>query len=205
MQPGEIKKFEVFVSELCDGNIDDALGDAFNYPELDQIKEIIDQLFDGLKQLKHVCHNDIKPGNVLYRLVGNKYEIRIADFGQCGKKGGTPGWTAPIFARQRSAGKEDMFSMGLVILRLLCDDRDIFYALRDNWVNLQSTVRQKFNNMPEIKLVNKIMNLDNQPTIQNAEKEWKTIRSSVQTITESRLNGLGVPSSSLQLQYAHSR
>ena len=210
MQPGEIRKFEVFVSVLCDGNIDDALSDPFKYPDLDQIKEIIDQLLGGLKQLKRarVCHNDIKPGNILYCLVGNKYDIRIADFGQCNKKGGTPGWTAPIFTRKRTPGKEDMFSMGLIILRVLSNDQDLFYALRDNWVNwdnLQSAAKRNFNNMPEIKLVIKMMDLDNQPSIQDAENEWKMIKSNVQTITLSRLNALGVSDRSLKLQYNHSR
>ena len=207
MLPGEIRKFEVFVSVLCDGNIDDALSDPFKYPDLDQIKEIIDQLLGGLKQLKRarVCHNDIKPGNILYCLVGNKYDIRIADFGQCNRKGGTPGWTAPIFARKRKPGKEDMFSMGLIILRLLCEDKYIFYALRDDWVNLSQSARQNLNNMPEMKLVLKMMNLNNQPTITDTEIEWKKIKSSVQTITVSRLNTLGVPTSSMQLEYYQSR
>ena len=77
MQPDQIKKFEVFVTPLYDGNLNNALYDPFNSPDLDQIGDIVDQLFDGLKQLKHAnaCHNDIKPANILYRLVGNKYEI----------------------------------------------------------------------------------------------------------------------------------
>ena len=207
MQSGDIKKFEVFVSPLYDANINDILNDPFNYPDLGQIKYIIDQLFDGLKLLKdaNVCHNDIKPRNILYRLVGNGYQIRIADFGQCNKKGGTPGWTAPIFARKRQPGKEDMFSIGLIILRLLCDDEDIFYAIRDNWVNLSQLAKLNFNNMPEIKLVRKMINFDNQPTIQQAKEEWNLIKPQVQIITDSRLVALGVPASSLQLQYTHSR
>ena len=127
---GDTRKFEVFVTALQDGNINDALDDPFP-PDLNQIKQIIDQLFEGLKQLENakVCHNDIKPANILFCLVGNRYQVKIADFGQCNKKGGTPGWTAPIFARERTPGKEDMFSMGLIILRILCDEQDLFYEL----------------------------------------------------------------------------
>ena len=95
--------------------------------------------------------------------------------------------------------------MGLIILRLLCDKKDLFYALRDNWVEFSEETKRNFNNIPEINLVRKMMNFDNQPTIQEAENDWKLIKSSVQMITESRLNSLGVPASSLQLQYNHSR
>ena len=90
MQPGETRKFEVFVTPLQEGNINDALdADPFNPLDLDQIKDIIDQLFDGLNQLKqaNVCHNDIKPANILYCTVGNRHRVKIADFGQCNKKG----------------------------------------------------------------------------------------------------------------------
>ena len=207
MRSGDIKKFEVFVSPLYDGNINDVLNDPFNYPDLGQIKYIIDQLFVGLKQLKdaNVCHNDIKPRNILYRLIGHKHEVRIADFGQSNKKGGTPGWTAPIFARDRTPGKEDMFSIGLIILRLLCDDEDIFYAIRDNWVNLSQSARQNLDSMPEMKLVRKMIDLDNQPTIQDAKNEWDLIKTNTQIIDPLRLVALGVPASSLLLQYTHSR
>ena len=209
MQPDQIKKFEVFVTPLYDGNLNDALGDPFNLPDLDQIRDIVDQLFDGLKQLKQadVCHNDIKPANILYRLVGNKFEIRVADFGQCNKRGGTPGWTAPIFARDRQPGKEDMFSMGMIILRVLCENQNLFYALRDNWVSsyLPPSVKRSFNNLPEIKLAKKMMNLDNKLTIEDAKYEWELIKPNIQIIEQSRLVALGVPADSLQLQYTHSR
>ena len=207
MQQGDIKKFEVFITPLQDGNIDNALDDPFNAPNLDQIKDIIDQLFEGLKQLKDAdaCHNDIKPGNVLYRLAQNKFEIKIADFGQSNKKGGTPGWTAPVFRRDRTPGKEDMFSMGLIILRLLCYEKDLFFALRDNWVNLSGLTQLKFNNMPEINLIRKMINLDNQPTIQVAEREWRSVKSNVQIIDYLRLCNIGVLYDSLIPQYSHSR
>ena len=207
MKPGEIKKFEVFVTPLMNGNLDDALDDQFNPPDLDETKEIIDQLFRGMKQLEdaNVCHNDIKPGNILYRSVGSKFEIKIADFGQSNKKGGTPGYTAPIFAAERSPGREDMFSMGLVILRLLCDDKDLFYVLRDNWVNLTQPTKKNFNNMLEIKLVRKMINLNNQLSIQDVEIEWNLIKSNVQIIDDSRLIAIGVPFDSLVPQYNHSR
>ena len=95
MLPTEIKKFEVFTSSLYDGYI----CDNFFSPDMNQIKDVIDQLFSGLGQLilADKCHNDLKPTNILYRCQNNKYIIKIGDFGQCGTQGGTPGWTAPVF------------------------------------------------------------------------------------------------------------
>ena len=85
MSAGEVKKFEVFVTPLFDGFI----GDTGFTPNLNQRKNVISQLLNGLKQLKDAkkCHNDLKPSNVLYRKTKNSYSIRIADFGRCGGKG----------------------------------------------------------------------------------------------------------------------
>ena len=120
MRPTEIQKFEVFTTLLYDGYVCDNLF----LPDIDQLRCIIDQLLTGLKQLMHAgkCHNDLKPTNVLYKYQNNKYIIKIGDFGQCGTQGGTPGWTAPVFIKDRQPGKEDIYSLGLVILRLLCAD-----------------------------------------------------------------------------------
>ena len=105
MKKGDIKKFEVFVSPLFEGNISEKDNDQFKKKvELDHIKSVITQLLDGLEQLEQagVCHNDIKPSNILWRvdmfspritqnMDGYDVEVNIGDFGQCGKLGGTPG------------------------------------------------------------------------------------------------------------------
>ena len=162
MTAGEVKKFEVFVTPLFDGFI----GDTGFTPDLEERKNIITQLLNGVQQLKDAkkCHNDLKPNNVLYRKANNyfdrlavffglknSYSIRIADFGQCGGKGGTPGWTAPIFHKDRQSGKEDMYSVGWLILRLLCDDENLFFRLRDNFVpDTTKPWMAKFRSLPEI-------------------------------------------------------
>ena len=57
-----VNKYDVFVTELCDGNL--AAKDNFSTT---QRKDICDQLIQGLTQLAKAgkCHNDIKPENVL--------------------------------------------------------------------------------------------------------------------------------------------
>ena len=200
--PGEIKKFEVFIYPLFDGYI----GDSLFTPDTVQLREIIDQLLTGLEQLIDAgkCHNDLKPTNMLYRYQSNKYTIKISDFAQCGTQGGTPGWTAPVFLESRQPGKEDMYSLGLVILRLLCADQVIFHCLRDNFV--QDTKQQwmvDFKSMAEIKFIMKMMNLDKQPTLQEIKDEWIQIKPDFKIITAQRLLQLSIPRQYLQLQYNH--
>ena len=203
MTAGEVKKFEVFVTELFDGFI----GDAGFYPNLKERKNIISQLLNGLKQLKDAkkCHNDIKPSNVLYRKTNAMYSICIADFGQCGGKGGTPGWTAPVFHQERQPGKEDMLSVGWLILRVLCDDEKLFFCLRDNFVDTNEPWITNFRSLPEIQFVMKLINLDNQTTVEAIINEWNQIKSNITHINKAKLTGLGVHPWYLQIQYNHSK
>ena len=164
------------------------------------------QLVDGLEQLRDAgkSHNDLKPGNILYKR-NNGFEIRISDFGQANKSGGTPGWTAPKF-KNRQPGKEDVYSMGWVFLWMMCESKGLFYALRDNFVenpNLQWVA--KFRNLPEIQLVLKMTDLWNPLSVDDVKTEWIKIAPSVQLITKSRLRQLGVPPTSLKPQYKHTR
>ena len=201
-----------------EGNI----GDIKPKLDLNQIKEIIKQLIDGLEQLRDAgkSHNDLKPGNVLYRRrkmsflkfvsssfrnVNVEYEIRISDFGQANKSGGTPGWTAPKF-KNRQPGKEDVYSMGWVFLWMMCESKGLFYALRDNFVenpNLQWVA--KFRNLPEIQLVLKMTDLWNPLSVDDVKTQWQKIMPVVQLITKSRLRHLGVPSTLLKPQYKQTR
>ena len=188
MFPGQIKKFEVFTTLLHDGFICESLFTA----DITHIKDIIGQLFSGLDQLVrgNKSHNDLKPTNILYRDQNNKYNIKIGDFGQCGTKGGTPGWTAPVFLEDRKPGREDLYSLGLVILRLLCHDQNLFHCLRDNFVHKTEVTKQwliAFKNLTEIELVRRMMDLENQPTITEIENEWNRIKAEIRMIDNYRL------------------
>ena len=175
---------------------------------------MITQLLDGLEQLEQAdkCHNDIKPSNILWRVIVNSpritqnmddydVEVNIGDFGQCGKLGGTPGWTVPQFNTDRKPGKSDMYSMGMVFLYLLCETQ-IFYCIRDNFVvNTKMPWMTSFRNMLEIKFVMRMINLNSQPTIAECKYEWNRIKSSVQLITRQRLLALQIPRNVLKLQF----
>ena len=203
MKPGEIRKFEVFVSVLCTGNINDAFEKSSNPPNLGQIKYIIDQLFDGLEKLEQagVCHSDLKPGNILYNLENGNYKIFITDFGQCGKKGGTPGWTAPVFHRERST-REDIYSVGWICLRLLCVSKELFLSLRDNYVeNITSPWMNQLRNMTEIEFIYKLIDLDLPLSVEQAKDHWNQIKyGNVQLIDLPRLEQIQVPRNTLTLQ-----
>ena len=204
MTAGEKSNFEVFVTDLCHGSICD-----LNFTvTLEQIKDVIDQIFDGLEQLLNAkqTHNDLKPTNILYLKTGGRYNIKIGDFGQAGKRGGTPGFTAPVFHRERQPGREDIFSAGWIFLRLLCVSKELFLSLRDNYVeNVNEPWMTKFRNLVEIEFISKLIDLDAQLTVQNVKDEWFKIRSSIKLIDKTRLQTVGVPSIYLELQLERPR
>ena len=185
--------------------------------ELDNIKSLIVQLLQGLGQLtaNKTTHNDLKPANLLINAIYNSprmtsnmvedYEIKIGDFGQAGKLGGTPGWTAPQFRSERKPGKADMYSVGMIILYLLVEETDIFYCLRDNFVSdydVNQPWMARFRNQPAIKFVMKMMDLGNQPTVAECEREWNKIEHSVDMISRARLRAwIGVPAFLLKLEF----
>jgi len=212
MKAGDIKRFEVFVMPLMEGNLTDL--DEMKKEKtinINHLRSIGRQLMSGLKQLDDakVCHNDLKPANVLYDIINadEEYdcfdlELKIGDFGQATKKGGTPGWTAPQFRSEREPGKSDMYSAGILLLYVLCEDTELFYALRDNYVpdtEFHKPWMTTFREMPEIKLVMKMMDLGNQPTVDECVVEWEGIKESVEMITRSRLSF--VPNYLLKVQY----
>ena len=202
---GENRNYEVFVTKLCHGYICDA---NFN-PTLAQTKNVIDQVIDGLEQLSKAgkTHNDIKPKNLLYLNTATGYDIKLSDFGQAGKMGGTPGWTAPVFLQERQPGREDIYSAGLVILRLLCESKELFQSLRDNYVGVAPAWLSRFRGMTEINFVMKLVDLEAPLPVQQIKNEWSLIKPSVRMISRQRLLRLGVPPVFLKsvLQPHHAR
>ena len=126
-QNDEVRKYDVFVFELCDGNISKEADNGFAGCSLSssQAISICNQLLQGLVQLEKSksCHNDLKPENVLFNAHENgKLQIKISDFGQAGRTGGTPGWTWPKFLTDREPGKSDAYSVALLMLYVMSDD-----------------------------------------------------------------------------------
>ena len=201
----EYRCYEVFITPLLSGYV----GDKNFKPTMDQTKDVIDQVIAGLEQLSAAgkTHNDLKPKNLLYMETNTGYDVKISDFGQAGKMGGTPGWTAPVFHRNRESGKEDVYSVGWIILCLLCESKELFLSLRDNYVeNVTEPWLTRFRKMVEIEFVYKLVNLDSPPTVQQVKDHWNRIRLSVRMIDISRLVvAIGVPRSSLRLQLERPR
>ena len=193
---------------LIGGGLNDYIAIAIQFTVSENLRRainqnIITQLLNGLQQLTYAdkCHNDIKPDNVLYQKTNNAYSIKIADFGRCGGSGGTPGWTAPVFHRKRQPGKEDMFSVGWLCLHLLCESKDLFLSLRDNYVeDVDAEWMTGFRSMTEINFVHKLVDLESQPSVEQVKDHWNRIKPSVKMIDIPRLEEIGVPRSSLPLQ-----
>ena len=187
----KVKKYDVFVFELCHGNIskEGSNGLAGQKLELSQSISLCDQLLEGLTQLEksNSCHNDLKPENILFNYNQNgEYQIRIGDFGQAGRTGGTPGWTWPKFLSERKPGKSDVYSVALLILYVMCDDREVFYRIRNNYV--ESRGQQWLTDVRNdafFKLIIDMMKLKVTP--QEAKQRWDQISDQVQIITKDYL------------------
>ena len=203
VEAGETTKFDVFVTEKCEGN-------STTYKKVDtntyskSFTSVISQLIEGLDSLRqaNIVHNDLKPGNILYKTTyvdedELAVQIKISDFGSVGKLVGTPGWTAPTFMSDKSRCFEsDMYSMGLVILYVLCESDDLFYAIRDNFIvgdKLSTKWLANFRRFPEIQLILKMMNVDRPLTILACQREWNSISDYARIISKERLDKIGVP------------
>ena len=183
----EVKHFDVFVTELCDGNLTKT-NTKFT---LKQSVEICKQLLEGLQQLENSrkCHNDLKPENVLFTIGDEKYEngdskisIKIGDFGTADRSGGTPGWTWPRFLSERKPGQSDMYSTALLILYVMTDSRHLFYRLRDNYIDGRPYWLYQFRADPLIELVIDMMRL--KPSVQECINRWGEISNRVRFLKE---------------------
>lgn len=139
----QTKNFAVLVTEYCDGDLRNRR--IFNKHRIDEQKildnkiEICRQLIEAAAQLLelNISHNDLKPSNIFYRLrTDNAIELKVGDFGAANRPGGTPGWTSPKFMdiSRRQPGKSDLYSIALLILYVMCESDELFYCLRDNYV-----------------------------------------------------------------------
>ena len=148
-------------------------------------------------------HNDVKPGNVLYEKTTTNngqvnMHLKLADFGMCGRLGGTPGWSPPNFTHDRQPGHSDQYSFGLLALYLLAEDDDLFYVMRDNYiVPPYKQWLNQFRDLPEIKIIRCM--LDKNYT-QSTKPVWTQLGSNIKRITRRRLAPLRIHSFYLTLQ-----
>ena len=151
-------------------------------------------MLEGLQELEKSkkCHNDLKPENVLYKFSDETYEngdrkivIKIGDFGTADRSGGTPGWTWPRFLSQRKPGRSDMYSTGLLILYVMCESRDLFYRLRDNYIQGLQPCMDDFRKHPLIELVINMMGL--KLSVEQCLYRWNEVSDYVKFLTVSDL------------------
>ena len=202
--PAVFNKYDVFVYELCEANIskEGEHGLAGDTLSLSESITICNQLFEGLIQLENSnsCHNDLKPDNILFNLDQNgEFKIKISDFNQAGRTGGTPGWTWPKFLTERRPGRSDTYSVALLVLYIMSDNRDVFYRIRSNYVKKGQRWLADFRNDPFFKLIIDMMNLEITP--EEAKDRWDQISGQVQIITKDYLRWtFGVDELSLRVQ-----
>ena len=88
--------------------------------------DIAIQIINGLKFCKNhkISHNDIKPENILYKLdKNNKITVKITDFGQVNKFGGTPGFASPENFSEPIVSTSDIYSFGKTLLYLYTSEK----------------------------------------------------------------------------------
>ena len=156
--------------ELCDGSLKDHEELAREFGRDNIIKQLLDMAellqadFDG-------CHNDVKPSNILYvKTVTNgktSLELKLSDFGMSDRWGGTPGWSPHNFTDERKPG-DDIYSFGLIILYVLCEKNDLFYIIRDSFLDgFFKPQINNFRNLPEIKIILRMIDVETTPDIKN--------------------------------------
>ena len=132
--------------------------------------------------------------NILIDDFGNgSIRVYVGDFGQADKMGGTPGWTPPEFISDREAVLSDMYSFGLLILFILCENVELFYAIRDNSILNQHKNEVWYNdfmNLPAVLLILDMTRAERslRPSLESVQQQWAKIKSSLQMITSHLIN-----------------
>ena len=200
------QNYDVFVFEYCDGTLSD-LKKFESQLTLIQSKTICKQLLEGLQQVQIAgkCHNDLKPDNIFYKVSAkngeSEYEIKIGDFGTADRSGGTPGWTWPRFIGARKPGLTDGYSVGLLLLYVMCDSRDVFYRLRDNYLDFD-TCEAWLDEFREDPLIDIVLNMMNgKLSVEQCIERWDQQSKDIEILTEDFLRDIcRVPRRWLEIQ-----
>eukprot|EP01080_Neovahlkampfia_damariscottae_P006468 gene6468-10474_t len=127
----ERKKEICIITELCDGTLEDTIGNE----ELISKEQFISYLRDIVEALKYlnankIVHRDLKPANIL---TSNSGRLKIADFGlvkhlehnELAKTfAGSPLYMAPeVLNQKKYDSKVDLWSIGIIFYELLAGHR----------------------------------------------------------------------------------
>ena len=104
------------------------------------------------------------------------------------------------FLTSRDPGKSDVYSVALLVFYVMCDNREIFYRVRNNYVdNYGQQWLIDFRNDPFFKLITDMMNLKVTP--EEAKDRWEQISGQIQIITEDYLcRTFGIERNCLKIQ-----
>ena len=120
-----------------------------------------------------ISHNDIKPENILYKIDENdKITVKISDFGQVLKFGGTPGYASPENFSEPLLSKSDIWSFGKTLLYLYTSPEVFkcltqiplihevnFFASETEMQNILECLRSFLQSTPIIELVENLLSL----------------------------------------------
>ena len=120
-----------------------------------------------------ISHNDIKPENILYKIGKNdKITVKITDFGQVDKFGGTPGFASPENFSEPIVSTSDIYSFGKTLLYLytseevykcvnyipLIPDGNVL-ATETEMENMLACLRKFLEGIPIIEMVENLLSL----------------------------------------------
>lgn len=104
-------------------------------PSLNELRGLFDQLLDALAYAheRSIVHRDIKPDNVMLRVVGGRQVVKLLDFGLAKDTidsdatsilGGTPAFMAPEQMRGIQIGPwTDLFAVGCMLYKAFTGER----------------------------------------------------------------------------------
>ena len=91
-----------------------------------------------------------------------------------------------------------MYSTALLILYVICESDELFYSIRNSYVKLGQSWLSKFRDIPIIRLVIQMINLE--LSVEECLTMWSQISNKIERLSKSYLQSEGVDISWLELQ-----
>ena len=91
-----------------------------------------------------------------------------------------------------------MYSIGLLMLYVMCDSDDLFYSIRHNIVETGEPWLLNFRETPVVKLVMQMMNLE--LTVKECFSRWERISEKVERLSKCYFASHGVDTTWLEFQ-----
>ena len=98
----------------------------------------------------------------------------------------------------RKAGKSDAYSTALIVLYIMCDTRETFYAIRDNYIVNNPQWLKRFRENKLINFVKQMLELKLSP--EKCVEKWNQISDQLEVLSANFLSEIGVDSRFLGVQ-----